>query len=145
MKSIILYSSYFGNTKMLAEKIAESTGAELQGIVHGRHFRVFLHMIGIRGGNYPIIDLSDYNVIYAGGPVWMGTYAPGFNRLLKNLDLTGKEIKFFARAGGGDASRLDKKLAKKATEQKFTIVKTIVINGEDSEELVDEKIQDLIA
>lgn len=144
MKSIVLYSSYFGNTKLLAEKIAEQTGAELQGIVHGRHFRVFLHMIGIRGGDYPVIDLSDYDVIYAGGPIWMGTYAPGFTRLLKNLDLAGKEIKFFFRAGGGDFGRLEKKLANKAAQLQFTVGHTVVVSGEDREGIIEEKLLALI-
>ena len=144
MKSIVLYSSYFGNTKLLADQIAETTGSEIQGIVHGRHFRCFLHMIGIRGGPYPILDLSEYDLIYAGGPIWMGTAAPGFNRLLKNLDVSGKQIKFFFRAGGGDFSRLDKKLIKKAAELKFELVQTVVVNGDDSTEVSDEKLKALI-
>ncbi|MHA1131151.1 MAG: flavodoxin family protein [Candidatus Helarchaeota archaeon] len=144
MKNLVLYSSYFGNTKLLADQIAERTGAELQGIVHGRHFRCFLHLIGIRGGPYPLLDLSEYDLIYAGGPIWMGTAAPGFNRLLKNLDLSGKPIKFFFRAGGGNASRLDKKLSQKAAELKFEIVQTVVINGNDSTDVIDEKIKALI-
>ncbi|NVM27308.1 MAG: hypothetical protein HWN65_00590 [Candidatus Helarchaeota archaeon] len=144
MKTIVLYSSYFGNTKSLAEKLAEMTNADIQGIVHGRHFRVFLHMIGIRGGDYPIIDLNDYDVIYAGGPIWMGTYAPGFKRLLKNLDITGREIKFFFRAGGGNDSRLEKKLKNLAAELQFTTAHTVTINGEDRTGIIEEKLKALI-
>ena len=143
MKSIVLYCSYFGNTKLLANKLAEMTSSELQGIVHGGHFRVFLHLIGIRGGNYPILDLSEYDLIYAGGPIWMGGPAPGFNRLLKNLDVSGKKIKFFFRAGGDNANKLDKILEKKSQEQEFELVKIIVINGTDSQDIVDEKLKEL--
>ncbi len=144
MKTLVLYSSYFGNTKLLAEQVAELTGAELHGIVHGGYFRVFLHLIGIRGGDYPVIDLNDYDVIYAGGPIWMGTYAPGFSKLLQNLDLSGKQIKLFFRAGGGESSRLDKKLTEKSKELNFEIIQTVVINGEDPEPVINEKLKALV-
>ncbi len=102
-------------------------------------------MIGIRGGKYPIVDLHDYDLIYAGGPIWMGGPAPGFIRLLNNLDVRGKKIKFFFRAGGGDASRLDKILDKKSKEWELDVLKTIIINGEDTQEASEAKLKDLIA
>jgi len=134
-----------GNTKQLAEQIVEQIPeAEIQGVVFGR-WRIFPHLIGIRGGNYPILDLTEYDLIYAGGPVWMERPAPGFSRLLKNLDLEGKQIKCFSRAGSGHAKLVTEKLEKLASEKKFELVKSVIISGKDTSETVEEKIKDLIA
>jgi flavodoxin len=144
MKTIILYASYRGHTKRLAEKIAALLGAELEGVVFGT-WRIFPHMIGIRGGNYPILDLSGYDIIYAGGPVWMARPSPGFSKLLKNLELSGKEIKCFSRSGGGNTDKVEGKLAELAKEKEFELAKSVVISGKASEEEVDENIKDLIS
>ncbi|MFX1295939.1 MAG: flavodoxin family protein [Promethearchaeota archaeon] len=143
MKAIILYSSYMGNTKQLAEMIADLTNIEIQGVVFGR-WRIFPHFIGFHGGKYPILDLSDYDLIYAGGPVWRGQPAPGYIKLLKNLELSGKKIKCFSRAGSGNAEKVTEKLETLATEKEFELIKSIIISGKESEEEVSEKLKELI-
>ncbi|MHA1265301.1 MAG: hypothetical protein ACTSRS_08725 [Candidatus Helarchaeota archaeon] len=145
MKPLVIYSSYFGNTKSLAEQLAKMTDARLEGIVHGGHYHVFLHLIGIRGGDYPRLDLSEFDPIYAGGPVWAGHAAPGFNRLLQLLNVSEKEIRFFFRAGHGFTKRLEKKLTQQAVKLDFKIGKFIVINGNDPEIIIQEKFEELIA
>jgi len=145
MPAIVLYISYFGNTKILAEKLAvELNTTEIYGSVFGR-FRAFLHMIGIRGGKYPTPDLKEYDVIYVGCPVWAGAPAPALKKLLNNFDLTGKEMRFFTRAGSGNAESVQHVLDTLTTEKGAILAKSVVINGADSEDEIKTKFEALRA
>ena len=146
MKVIVLYFSCFGNTKGLAEKIAQLTNAaEIQGIVLGGKFRTFLHMLRIVSGEFPLPDISDCDLLYIGGPVWAGGPAPGLKRILRNLELTGKKIKFFTRAGGNKPGTVLETLETMATQKGAEIVKSMNINDEDTEEVINQKLNELIA
>jgi len=145
MPAIVLYVSYFGNTKILAEKLAaELNTTEIYGSVFGR-FRAFLHMLRMLGGKYPTLDLKQYDVIYVGCPVWAGAPAPSLKKLLNNYDLTGKEMRFFTRAGSGNAERVPQALEALTTEKGAILAKSVVINGTDLEDEIKMKFEELIA
>jgi flavorubredoxin len=145
MPAIVLYISYFGNTKILAEKLAEELNiTEIYGSVFGR-LRAFLHMIRILGGKYPTPNLTEYDTIYVGCPVWAGAPAPSLKKLLNNSDLTGKEMRFFTRAGSGNAERVPQALEALTTENGAILAKSVIINGSDSEDEIKMKFEELIA
>ena len=145
MKIAVVYISYFGNTKAIAEKIAKLLNTtDVYGAVFGR-FRAFLHMIGLTGGKYPSQDLSSYDLIYIGGPVWAGNPAGGFKALLKKLNLTGKKIILFSRAGNNNPGTVIQTLERLATEVGASLVKVFNFNADCTDEELDTQIKELLA
>jgi flavodoxin len=145
MKIAILYISYFGNTKAIAEKIAKLLNTtDVYGAVFGR-FRAFLHMIRLTGGKYPSQDLSNYELIYIGGPVWAGNPAGGFKAFMKKLNLTGKKIVLFSRAGSNNPGTVVQTMERLAAEAGATLVKAFNFNAKCTDEELDKQIKELLA
>ena len=111
MNSIVIYYSYGGNTRRAAEKIAEVTGAELVEIETVIPYTgSYDHVVdqgqkevnkGFQPKLKPIdIDLSKYDTVILGTPVWWYTFAPAMNSFLHSTDLSGKSVYPFATNGG---------------------------------------------
>ena len=107
MITLIVYYSLEGNTGYAAKKIASGIGADtleirpVKGYPTGG-FRKFLW-----GGKSAVmaetpklepydVDLSGYDRIIFGFPVWAGNITPPIRTFIKENDLTGKEIAAFA-------------------------------------------------
>ena len=105
-----------GNTKIVADYITELTGAEQFEIVtHKYDGMAYTPLIELakaeanRGelppyeGTAP--DLSQYDTVFIGGPVWWGTYPQVMFTLFKDIDLDGKTvIPFTTHEGSGLAN-----------------------------------------
>lgn len=111
MKSIVIYYSYGGNTRRVAEKIGSSIGADLAEIKTVRPYTgsyddvVDQGQREVNSGFLPEllplnIDLTQYDTIVLGTPVWWYTFAPAMNCFLHNVDLSGKTVYPFATNGG---------------------------------------------
>ena len=111
-KTLVLYYSLTGNTKAVAEEIATRLGADIEEIVcvdpYDTSFMATIERCksdreqGIFTEIKPInSDLSKYNVIFIGYPVWFGTYAPPVETFLSQVDLKGKKIIPFCTFGSG--------------------------------------------
>ena len=111
MKSIIIYYSYGGNTRTIAEAIHEQKGYDMveikpvipytndyQKLVDEEENKMHQEeMVEIEPIN---INLSDCDTIILGTPVWWYTMTPPVRSFLKNNDLTDKTIIPFATNGG---------------------------------------------
>ena len=106
-----------GNTKIVADYISETTGAEQFEIVtHKYDGMAYTPLINlaqeeVRKGELPEyegeIDLSQYDTVFIGGPVWWGTYPQVMFTFFKNHadDLRGKTvIPFTTHEGSGLAN-----------------------------------------
>lgn len=111
MNSIIIYYSYGGNTRRIAQMIGQELGADLVEIetVHlytGSYNDVVNQgQREVNSGFLPEIkplnvDLSQYDTIVLGSPVWWYTFAPAMNSFLHDTDLSGKTVWPFATNGG---------------------------------------------
>lgn len=110
-KKIVVYFSYTGHTKMIAEKISKELNCdilELKPIVpysdnyqevvdDEQNSEVSNHIPEIEKVN---IDLNKYDEIILGFPTWWYRPAPVVRAFLKNNDLTGKNIVPFATNAG---------------------------------------------
>ena len=95
MKKVIVYYSYRGNTKSIAEMIQKSTGADIARI------ETVVPYDGYCPEIKPLnIDLSKYDEVILGTPVWWYTFAPAMHTFLKENDLSGKTVYPFATNGG---------------------------------------------
>ena len=106
-----------GNTKIVADYISEITGAEQFEIVtHKYDGMAYMPLIELakkepKDGELPEyegdIDLSPYDTVFIGGPVWWGTYPQVMFTFFKNHanDLKGKTvIPFTTHEGSGLAN-----------------------------------------
>lgn len=111
MKTLILYYSYDGNTRKIAEKIREKTGGDLAEIETVTPYEGDYNSVVDQGqrevnaGYMPpikplTVDLSEYDKIYFGTPVWWYTYAPAVKTFFDQNDLSGKTICPFITNGG---------------------------------------------
>ena len=105
-----------GNTKIVADYISEMTGADQYEIVtHKYDGMAYMPLIDLAkkeaaAGELPPYegqapDLSKYDTVFIGGPVWWGTYPQVMFTLFKDIDLAGKTvIPFTTHEGSGLAS-----------------------------------------
>ena len=111
-KMLVLYYSQTGNTKAVAEEIANELGADIEEITmvdpYDPDFQATINrcMKEREQEILPTInpvkaDLANYDVIFLGYPVWFGTYAPPVITFLKDADLSGKKIVPFCTFGSG--------------------------------------------
>lgn len=123
-KVLVLYYSQTTNTKAVAEEIATRIGADMEEIVpvmpYDGDFQATIErcMQDREQGVLPEIqplaaDLTQYDVVFLGYPVWFGTYAPPVAALLDQVDLSGKKVVPFCTFGSGGLESSTKDLAEK--------------------------------
>ena len=142
-KSIVIFFSHagdnysvgnvkVGNTKIVADYISELTGAAQYEIVTHKYDGMAytpltrLAQEEANKGELPPYegsapDLSQYDTVFIGGPVWWGTYPQVMFTLFKDINLDGKTIyPFTTHEGSGLASCVSdvKKAFPKANVQK---------------------------
>lgn len=118
-KSLVVYFSCTGNTRKAAEQIAEITGADIYEIVPeepytkddldynnddcraNREMEDETARPGIGGEE---LDLSSYDTVFIGYPIWWGTMPRIINTFLDTYDLTGKTVMPFCTSGGSGIS-----------------------------------------
>ncbi len=111
MKTLILYYSYLGNTKRIAEMIRKELGGDIARIdtvvpYDGDYDKVVDQGQRETEAGYcpelkPLnVDLKDYDTVILGSPVWWYTFAPAMHSFLTQADLSGKTVYPFATNGG---------------------------------------------
>lgn len=111
IKTLILYYSYGGNTKRIAEMIQREIGGDIARMdtvvpYDGDYDEVVNQgQREIAEGYCPElkplhIGWRDYDTIILGSPVWWYTFAPAMRSFLERADLTGKIVYPFATNGG---------------------------------------------
>ncbi|MDG6223202.1 MAG: flavodoxin [Candidatus Bathyarchaeota archaeon] len=128
MKTLVVYFSLTGNTKFVAEKIAEQFGADLCEVTD-KTFKVG-KMLFIKGGMAAMREklsdieavesIEDYDLVIVGSPVWAGKIAPPIRTFLVNNNFSGKQVAFFVSIGGDKPEKTFENL-KKTTELEAVI------------------------
>lgn len=110
-KSLVVFYSLEGNTKVIANTIAEVTGATLLELKPIKDVSSSGFSKYIWGGKQVVfkekpqlqpfnIDPNAYDTIIFGTPVWAGSYAPALNTFLNQFPLKNKRIGIFSCFGG---------------------------------------------
>ena len=137
-KALVVYYSYTGNTRVLAEQIRQSVNGDIFEIQPATPYSSDYDTVVNQGkrevesGYKPplkrnVDNLSSYEVIFVGTPIWWYTIAPPVSTFLTESDLAGKTIIPFCTHGGyGAGHSLDdiKKLAPKSQ-----VLDELVLNG----------------
>jgi len=111
-KMLIIYYSHTGNTKYIAEKIKEKTGGDLFEIQTVRTYPSQYSALTeeakreLQEGDLPALkkappNMSSYDLILVGGPVWWYTVATPVMSFLKQADFAGKKVSAFCTHEGG--------------------------------------------
>ena len=132
-----------GNTAIVAEMIAEQTGADLFEILPADdHYPMTYEALTDvakqeqsekarpeYSGTLP--DLSKYSTIFIGSPVWWGDWPMIMYTVFENNDFSGKTLIPFSTHEGSGLSGFDKKLAGACPDS--TIGKGLAIEGNDAQ------------
>ncbi len=121
MKTLVVYFSFEGNTKFIAEKIAESINTDIIELETSKKYPTEGFRKYFWGGKSVIfgekpkltnerIDLDQYETIIIGTPVWAASFAPPIKSFISQYNIQGKRIALFASHGGGGAEKCFMKL-----------------------------------
>ena len=132
-----------GNTAIVAELIAERLGADTFEMIpadQDRYPMTYDELTDVakteqRDNARPEyageIDLTDYDTIFIGAPVWWGDWPMIMYTFFEASDLSGKALIPFSTHEGSGLSGFDKKLAAAAPEA--TVLKGLAIRGGEAQ------------
>lgn len=121
-KSAVVFYTWGGQAKTMAEEIAKLTGADIIEVKpktpYSDNYSTCVKDAKkeMDEGKLPELtetdfDMSAYDTVYVGSPIWFGTIAAPIAAFLTEADLTGKIVKPFVTHGGGGKGHTDKDVA----------------------------------
>ena len=145
---LVTYFSASGVTKSIAQKIASENGYDIFEIVPqeiytpedldwtNKQSRSTIEM-NDKSFRPPIAgttDVSDYDTVIIGFPVWWYTAPTIINTFIESVDLSGKTIKAFCTSGGSGIDKCVSDLANAYPELDFA--KGLRLTGSESAEKI---------
>lgn len=111
MKKLIVFYSFEGNTKYIAESIAKAINADTLEIRPKKDIKSKGVMKYFFGGKQAMLgekpeleefdkNINEYDFIFFGTPVWAFTYAPAFKTFFSQKKVKEKKIALFCCDGG---------------------------------------------
>ena len=148
MKKLFIYYSLSGNGDFLAEQLKKQ-GYEIRKVIEKKKApKVFFFRIlsgGFRAGmnvKGKLIDynndISEFDEVVVGSPIWNGRFTPAINSVLAETDFKDKKLTFLFYSGSGDQPKAAKKVKKLFPEANI-----IVLKEPKSHEAELEKIKEL--
>lgn len=123
MRKLFIYYSFTGNGKIVSDAL-KNMGYEIREVKAQRNLpnNFFLRMM--IGGMLSLFnhkakllnynnDISDYDEIVIGSPIWNGRLSCPINTVLKKTNLENKKVKFILYSGGGEVIKATSKLKTK--------------------------------
>lgn len=151
-KKLVAYFSATGITKKVAGKLADYIGADLHEIIpEVSYTKADLNWMDKNSRSSiemadktfrPAIankvkDISQYDVIYVGFPIWWYVAPTIINTFLENYDLSGKSVILFATSGGSGFGNTVKELQESCNAD--LIRESKIINARD----IDAQIREI--
>ena len=120
-KVLVLYYSQTGTTQVVAKELQARLGADIEEIVPVNPYdgsyqeTISRGMQELSSKEFPKLeplksDISSYDVIFLGFPVWFGTYANPIATLLEEVDFSGKKVVPFCTFGSGGLDACEKNI-----------------------------------
>jgi len=127
---LIVYYSWSGNTRTIAELIGQETGGTLFEIEpvqpYSNNYSEAVEQAKkeIKSGFRPelkaIPEFSSYKVVFPGSPIWWHTMAPPLASFIESFDLVNKTVVPFHTHGGGGVGEFEKDIAKMCSDSTVT-------------------------
>lgn len=120
MKKLFIYYSLTGSGDLVADTL-KSKGYDIRKVVskynYPKSFFWLMMVGGFRAGTNKKdklidfnTDISNYDEIVIGSPVWFDRVSPPINTVLKELDLSGKKVSFIFYSGSGEANKASERV-----------------------------------
>ena len=111
MKSIVIYYSFEGNTKLIANTVCDQLGTDLLRLQLASELKTKSFIKYFWGGKEVFVkktpkllpyhfDADDYDLIFIGTPVWAWHFAPALRNFLSKTEIKNKKIALFCCHGG---------------------------------------------
>ena len=133
MKKIFIYYSFSGNCDEVA-LILKEQGYEIRKVIE-KHKMPKSKFFSILGGGFragmnikgKLIDynndVSEYDEVVIGSPIWNGRLTPAINSVLEQTDLDNKKLTFILYSGSGEGVKALKKINKLYKDAKVIFLK----------------------
>ncbi len=129
-KTLVVYYSYSGATKSLAENIALLTDGDIRELIPEKPYSFAWHGATkearsevereycprLLSGNEPV---DGYETIFIGSPNWFKSFAPPVLSFLRGAGLGGKIIIPFCTHGGGGFGQMESRMAQECPGAKL--------------------------
>ena len=133
MKKLFIYYSHTGSGDLVAKKMEEKD-YEIRKVETVKRLpkSFFWSMMvgGFQAGmkkKAPLKefnqDISNYDEIVLGSPIWNGAFTPALNSLLSILDLSNKKLSFIFYSGSGEGPKAVKRLEKEYPNTPYIFLK----------------------
>lgn len=111
MKKLVVFYSFEGNTRYIAENIAKSINADILEIKPKNDVKSKGLMKYFFGGKQVVLgqkpeleeldkDPNEYDFIFFGTPVWAFSYVPAFKTFFSEVKISRKKVALFCCNGG---------------------------------------------
>lgn len=148
-KLLVAYFSLTGNTKFVAEKVANQINADLCEVVDKKYKKG--RLLYLKGGGASMreklteIDVSksieEYDFIVIGSPVWAGKISPAIRTFLALNDFSNKKGAFFVTLAGDKTEKTLENMRKttgfNSIVEELVISKALENKGETEEKIVN--------
>ncbi|MGI5888994.1 MAG: flavodoxin [Oscillospiraceae bacterium] len=145
---LVAYFSASGVTAGAAKQLAEVSGSDLFAIEpvqpythadldwrnNNSRSKVEMDNTASRPGIRKTIDISGYDTIYIGFPIWWGLAPRIINTFIESADFSGKKIMLFATSGGSGINQAVSAL--KASYPELDIVGGKLLNGRVTKDIL---------
>lgn len=133
MEKLFIYYSYTGNGEIVANVFKEQ-GYELRKANPRKSLPKSFFFAILKGGFLAGIrhksklvdfntDISNYDSIVIGSPIWNGRFSSPINTVLEAVDFNNKDLSFVFYSGSGTAAKAVKRIQKEFPNAKFIILK----------------------
>ena len=142
MKTLIIYYSNEGHTKIAAETLAR----ELKGYVcqvkdlkkrKGFANRLTSTIDAFRESKteiYPSkLDLTEFDIIYFGTPTWANNPSPAITTMIDNCNLIGKDVILFATMTSSGGETAIEKMETKVTSRGGRVIERFTLKTKDKD------------
>ena len=146
---LFIYYSFSGNGNVVANKL-ENAGIEIRRVESKLKLSKRMFPCMMKGGFLAAIgskpklinynnDVSNYDEVIIGSPIWNGRLACPINTVLRDTNLNDKKLTFVLYSGSGEAKKATKKLRKKYPDSKIIILKSPMKNSSELDKLEELK------
>lgn len=131
MKTLVLYYSRTGTTKILAELIAKELNCDLEEIIDRKNRQGAVNWLiaGKDAFKNRLTEINDikkdlkmHDLIIIGTPVWAGTITPAIRSFLEKYKHEIKNIAFFSTMGGENPGKTFSELEKVSGKKPLAIL-----------------------
>ena len=130
---VFYYYTLSGNGDIVASVLAES-GIECRKVELTKPFPKSKFFAIMKGGFAASIkrkesvqdynkDISAFDEIVIGSPIWNGRFSTPINTVLADLDLTGKKVSFVLYSASGEAKKAVERIEAEYPGSKYVVVK----------------------